>query len=257
MYEADLAHIHHEGFSEFAEAASAWIVSILPPRGLVVDIGCGSGVLARALTDAGFEVLGFDVSRAMIALARKTAPRADFKVARFAEVCGAGAPPASRGAPRAAVRAPGKVPGAGRAGRPLHHVDAIVAIGEVLNYGTFDEVRAFIANAAQTLRTGGVLLFDIAERGSYPPHDEVRTGGEDWSVIAIKDSDGARLTRRVLTFREIGEDVRRTEEVHELELYERAAMLSLLQPHFNVRVRRSYGTRRLPKGHAVYHATKR
>jgi hypothetical protein len=126
--------------------------------------------------------------------------------------------------------------------------DAIVAVGEVLNYGTFDEVRTFIGKAANA----PMLIFDIAERGSYPPHEEVRVGGEDWSVIAIKDSDGVHLTRRVLTFRNIDGDVRRSEEVHELELYERQAMLALLRPHFNVRVRRSYGSRRLPKGHVVY-----
>jgi SAM-dependent methyltransferase len=222
MYDVDLAWIHHRGFSEFAESASGWIASVLP-KGTVVEMGCGSGVLARALADAGFTVIGFDASAAMIELARETAPRARFEVARFAE---------------AAIPA----------------CQAIVAMGEVLNYGTLGEVRTLIANAARALRPGGVLLFDVAERGSYPPFDERRIGGDDFSVIAIKESDGARLTRRVLTFRRIdGDEVRRSEEVHELELYERQAMLELLRPHFNVRVRRSYGSRRLPKGHAVYH----
>ncbi len=230
MYGEDLAWIHHTGFADFAESASSGILEILWKHGitsgLVVDVGCGSGILARELTRAKFDVLGFDVSPAMIELARVTAPSARFEVARFAEAV-------------------------------LPPCEAIVSIGEVLNYGSFDEVRMFVANAARALRTGGVLLFDVAERGSYPAYDERRVGGDDFTVIAIKESDGARLARRVLTFREIGGEIRRSEEVHRLELYEREAMLALLRGDFRVKVRRSYGSRRLPKGHMVYECVRR
>jgi SAM-dependent methyltransferase len=224
-YRDDLAWIHHAGFSEFAESAAPWILSLLAKRtGLVVDIGCGSGVLARALTNAGHEVLGIDASPSMIALARTTAPRARFEVGPFESVS-------------------------------IPQCAAITAIGEVLNYGTFDGVRAFFANAAQAT---DLLIFDIAERGSYPAHDEVRVGGDDWSVIAIKDSDGMRLTRRVLTFRQFGEETRRDEEVHEMELYDRDEIVAALNEcGFTVRVRRSYGANRLPKGHALYVARRR
>jgi SAM-dependent methyltransferase len=223
-YGDDLAYIHHAGFSEFAKSAAAGVIELLAKHGVhsVIEIGCGSGVLARALTSAGFDVLGFDPSPAMIAIARETAPDARFEVASLET---ARMPPC----------------------------DAIVAMGEVLNYG---DLRAFVPRAAAALRRGGVLLFDIAERGSYPEHDEVRVGGEEWSVIAIKDSDGRTLTRRVLTFREVDGETRRDEEVHVLELYDRAEVLELLR-EFRVRVRRSYGRRRLPKGHAVYFGVRR
>jgi SAM-dependent methyltransferase len=222
-YRDDLAWIHHAGFSEFAESAAPWILTKLANRtGLVVDVGCGSGVLARALTDAGLDVIGIDASPSMIALARETAPLARFEAGSFDSIS-------------------------------IPRCIAITAIGEVLNYGTFDGVRSFFANAADATN---LLIFDIAESGSYPPHDEVRVGGDDWSVIAIKDSDGKRLTRRVLTFRQIDGVTRRDEEVHELELYDRAAIVEALREHgFKVRVRRSYGSRRLPKGHAVYVAS--
>ncbi len=225
-YRTDLAWIHHTGFSEFATLASRGILASLRWHdirdGLLVDIGCGSGILARALTDAGYAVLGVDASPAMIDLARLTAPAARFEVAAFHE---ATLPPCA----------------------------AITAIGEVLNYGTLARVRTFIQHAAHALTPGGLLLFDIAERDGYPPHDERRVGGEDWSVIAIKDSDGRRLTRRVLTFLQIDGVTRRDEEVHVLELYERNDVLAiLLENGFRVRVRRSYGSYRLPRGHAVY-----
>src|SRR5687768_4158361 len=79
-YGHDLAYIHHAGFSEFAESAAPGLLEILWKHairdGLVVEIGCGSGILARELTRAGFDVLGFDASPAMIALARSGAPAA-------------------------------------------------------------------------------------------------------------------------------------------------------------------------------------
>ena len=220
-YGPDLAYIHHAGFSEFAESAAPGLLEILWKHGvrdgLVVEIGCGSGILARELTRAGFEVLGFDASPAMIALARETAPRARFEVGAFDAI---DIPPGN----------------------------AVVAMGEVLHYGTFDGVRRLVANAKTKL-----LIFDIAERGAYPPYDERRVDGDDWSVIAIKESDGMHLTRRILTFRADGDTMRRTEEVHALELYDRAELQALLREHgFRLQVRRSYGTRRLPKGHSVY-----
>ncbi len=220
-YGPDLAYIHHTGFGEFAESAAPGLIEILWKHGvrdgLVVEVGCGSGILARELTRASFEVLGYDASPAMIALARETATRGHFEVGSFDAI-------------------------------DIPPCNAIVAMGEVLNYGTFEGVRKFVANVNTKL-----LVFDIAERDSYPPYDERRVDGDDWSVIAIKESNGTHLTRRVLTFCADGDTMRRTEEVHELELYERATMKALLREHgFRVQVRRSYGTRRLPKGHAVY-----
>ena len=226
-YRHDLAWIHHAGFSEFARSAAPGVIALLPRHGLVVEVGCGSGILARALTDAGFEVLGIDASPAMIELARLHAPDARFEVARFGD---AELPPCS----------------------------AIVAMGEVLNYGTLDEVKRFVRNAAHALSAGGVLLFDVAESGSYSAHDEHRSGGDDWSVIAIKDSDGKRLTRRVLTFRMIDGVTHRDEEVHELELYSREELMAILRGNgFRVRMRRSYGSLRLPSGHVLYVAEQR
>lgn len=225
-YRTDLAYIHHAGFSEFAEAAASGVLELLWRRGiregLVVDAGCGSGILARELTGAGFGVLGIDASPAMIELARETAPRARFAVMSLDDA-------------------------------ELPPCDAVVAMGEVLNYG---DLRAFLPRASAALRPGGLLVFDIAERNAYPAYDEHRSGGDDWSVIAVKESDGTRLTRRVLTFRQVGGETRRDEEVHTLELYDRAEVLSLLGA-FRVQVRRSYGSRRLPQGHAVYVAKRR
>ena len=79
FYGADLAYIHDAGFGEFATRAAPEVVRLLRAngvrRGLVVELGCGAGTVARALTDAGYDVLGVDISPAMIRLARTRAPR--------------------------------------------------------------------------------------------------------------------------------------------------------------------------------------
>ena len=74
-YNKDLAYIHDAGFTESARQAAATVLNLLREKkiksGLVVDLGCGSGVLANRLTREGFDVLGVDISEAMLKLARK------------------------------------------------------------------------------------------------------------------------------------------------------------------------------------------
>jgi SAM-dependent methyltransferase len=81
-YDQDLAYIHDVGFGGFAQRAAPAVLQMLRAsgirRGLVVDLGCGSGLWARALVDAGYDVLGVDLSAAMIAIARKRVPEARF-----------------------------------------------------------------------------------------------------------------------------------------------------------------------------------
>jgi len=90
FYAADLAFVHDQGFGDVAAAAAGELISRMRRAGLaggrVVDLGCGSGVLAAALCAAGSPVLGVDVSAAMVALARKRAPAARFRVASLLDV---------------------------------------------------------------------------------------------------------------------------------------------------------------------------
>ena len=84
-YQPDLAWVHHAGYSQHVERTCAGIVQLLREGGLsaganVLDVGCGSGLLARELLTAGFAVHGIDASPAMIELARDYARGADFAV---------------------------------------------------------------------------------------------------------------------------------------------------------------------------------
>lgn len=59
-YRDDLAYIHDAGFGRFAQAAAPVLIEALTQRGikdrLVIDLGCGSGILSRAVSKAGYEV---------------------------------------------------------------------------------------------------------------------------------------------------------------------------------------------------------
>src|ERR1041385_2227904 len=109
-YTTDLAFIRDAGFGDLARHAAPVLLEALRARGiaagLLVELGCGSGILARELTAAGYDVLGVDISPAMIRMARKHAPRARFVTASLLSF-------------------------------ELPECVAVVSIGECLNY-TFD-----------------------------------------------------------------------------------------------------------------------
>jgi len=73
-YREDLALIHHLGFGFHADACAPGILRLLEPvrqrDGLVIEIGCGSGLLTAYLVDGGLRVMATDASEAMLNLAK-------------------------------------------------------------------------------------------------------------------------------------------------------------------------------------------
>ena len=84
LYETDLAYIHNVGFNFFADGATEFLLDLLGSSGiddgLVVDIGCGGGLWAGHLKQAGYDVHGIDISADMIRLPRKHVPEGEFVV---------------------------------------------------------------------------------------------------------------------------------------------------------------------------------
>ncbi len=63
------------------------LMKYLPKNANVLDLGCGAGVpVDDILIKAGHEVLGLDISKEQIKLARKNCPRGDYAVADIAEL---------------------------------------------------------------------------------------------------------------------------------------------------------------------------
>jgi SAM-dependent methyltransferase len=206
--------------------------------GLVIDLGCGSGIWARALTDAGYDALGVDLSAAMLALARRRAPAARFvrgSLLRFEP------PPCA----------------------------AVTSLGECVNYlfdesaGGLDALGRLFRRVHDALRPGGVFVCEMAQpgqvRGPEPRRGHREAAG--WAILFEVEEDplNRTLTRRLTTFRELGAGglYRRSEEVHRQRLFETAEILPLLTgAGFRVRVRRRIGSHRLVPAHVAFVATR-
>jgi len=234
-YGPDLAYIHDAGFGDYALGSAPGILGILRDsgisEGLAVDLGCGSGLWARALTDAGYRVLGIDISEEMIALARRRVPEAEFRVSSLFE-------------------------------SDILPCKAVTAIGECFNY-TFgpqaggERLHRLFRRVYEALVPGGAFIFDVAEPGQVRSREPVRSfsTGEDWAVLVEKqeDTEHKTLTRRIVSFRKAGEHYRRSQETHLLRLYRSAEISAgLRRVGFRVRTRRGYGRYLLPKAHAAF-----
>ena len=230
-YGEDLAYIHDVGFGHFAKNAAPALLGMLRERGilrgLVVDLGCGSGILARKLCDAGYDVLGVDQSVAMSAIAHKQAPDAQFRQGSFLSF-------------------------------KLPPCVAVTAIGECFNYlfdrrNTKPSLLGLVHRVHEALLPGGLFVFDVAGPGRVigPGTQRSFREAKDWAVLVETEEDPKRmlLTRRITCFRRVGNLYRRDEEVHRLRLYTRSELARQLRRcGFRVRTLRGYGPMRFPPG---------
>ena len=264
FYAEELAEVHDEGFGAVVRAAAPWILARLatvqpdgvarneerdtvqaersrgrqaaqprasrpPSRGrrpLIVELGCGGGRLAQALSRRGFDVHGIDASRAFIRLARRRVPSAKFTAGKL---------------PRVAIP----------------HCHAVLAVGEVVNYLTsLRDLGELLRRVHHALVPGGVFIFD----GTLPlPRATTRQRcllSERWVVIADISERGALLERRITTFSRRGRAWRRSTELHRQRLLTVAQWRTLLRrAGFAVEVSRGYGQHLNPRAR-VFVATK-
>jgi ubiquinone/menaquinone biosynthesis C-methylase UbiE len=73
-----IASVYHNQRDRFkSDEVLGSFISLLPPGGEVLDVGCGAGIpVVRFLVDAGFKVAGVDISTSMLKLARVHVPEA-------------------------------------------------------------------------------------------------------------------------------------------------------------------------------------
>jgi SAM-dependent methyltransferase len=227
-YRRDLALIHHLGFGFHADACAPGILSLLEPvrkrQGLVVELGCGSGLLTRRLLDAGHRVIATDASPAMLDLARENAPGADI---------GELVLPVD----------------------PIPPADAIVSVGHVLSYlpdeTAIDQALVAIAGA---LRPGGVLAIDLCDLEWGAARREAPNAGwvgEHWALVtefSVPSPD--RFVRQMATFvRNDDGSWRRDDERHDNVLIDTSRVPALLADHgVEATVSSSFGNETLPVG---------
>ena len=228
-YRPDLALVHHRGFGFHADLCAPGILELLEPvrerDGLVVELGCGSGLLTRHLVDAGHRVVATDASPAMLDLAREHAPDAE-DVRRL-------------------VLPDDALPAA----------DAIVSVGHVLNYLPDESaVDRALGAVAEAVRPGGVIAIDVCDL----EWGEARRNaanlariGDDWAIFTkFSVPSPNRFVREITTFLR-NEDLswRRDDERHDNVLVDVALVAARLRNRgVEVTVASSFGTESLPAG---------
>jgi SAM-dependent methyltransferase len=218
--------VHHLGFGFHADAIAPGILALLEPvrGGLVLELGCGSGLLTRYLIEAGHRVVATDASPAMLALARETAPGAEVRQLVLPD-------------------------------DPLPECEAVISVGHVFSYLSDEAaIERALAAAAEALRPGGVLALDLCDlrygelRRDDPSSSRI---ADDWAIVTRFSLPRPNLFVREIAAFLRGEDGawRRDDERHENVLVDTALVPALLAKHgVKARVSESFGDEKLPDG---------
>jgi SAM-dependent methyltransferase len=173
LYQHDLAHVQARAFGKLAQGAAAKIVRRLRSSSArirrVMDVGCGSGFLIKALADAGFEVTGINISAELLELARANAPKAHFIHACAYDV-------------------------------QIRGYDAVVALAEPLTYHTEGAeadtlLSNFFQRVAEAVPAGGIMfIFDVIGLGEPCLAGRTWMSGDDWAVLVETTEDQSERT---------------------------------------------------------------
>jgi SAM-dependent methyltransferase len=228
-YRDDLSRAHHRGFGFHADLCAPGILRLLEPvrerGGLVVELGCGSGLLTRYLVDAGHRVIATDASPAMLDLAREYVPEA-LAIEQLT------------------------LPD-----DPIPEADAIVSIGHALSYLPDERAveRALLA-AARGLRENGILAIDLCDREWGLARQGAPNGGwvgDDWALVTeFSTPSPDRFVRQMAIFtRNEDGSWRRDDERHDNVLLDTSTIPALLSGvGVAAEVRGSFGDETLPTG---------
>lgn len=237
-YRQDLALAHHRGFGFHASACAPGVLKLLEPvlarNGLVLEIGCGSGLLTQHLVHAGHRVIATDASPAMLDVAREHLGAEAAELRRLALPVD-----------------------------PLPEVDAIVGIGHPISYlPDAAAIEQALTAMARALRPGGLLVFDICDLSwGTARRDAIGQGriGPDWAIITeFSTPTPDRFVRDITTFMPNGDGSwRRESEHHENTLIDTSRLPKKLAAlGITAEIRYAFGEEKLPDGLHVVTGTR-
>ncbi|KAJ9623229.1 hypothetical protein H2203_006166 [Taxawa tesnikishii (nom. ined.)] len=158
-----------EGCSPQAESIR-WIISQLEGRSIkparCLDIGCGTGrPVCSSLAEAGHNVLGIDISSAMLDAARKNVPRARFEKADIRDF------------------------------EPDAPFDVITVYFSMIAGVTQDEIKQFIQKIHGWLKQDGIFVFATVP---VPGNNvEIRWMGKSVAVSSLEADEAVAWIRKV------------------------------------------------------------
>jgi SAM-dependent methyltransferase len=193
--------------------------------GVVLELGCGSGLLTKKLVDAGHRVIATDASTAMLDVARaELGDAVDLRQITMPD-------------------------------DPLPEADAIVSVGHPISYlPTADAIDRALVAMANALRPGGVLAIDICDyEWGDVRKDQVGNGrvGDDWAVVVSWTVPSRhRFDRKITTFlANVDGTWRRDDEFHRNILVDTAQVPPLLAQHgVDAEMRDAFADEQLPQG---------
>ncbi len=206
-----LAEHYDLGWGDFAESSCAFILKTLAECGVasgdILELACGTGILATALARSGYRVVGVDRSSSMIAQAEARGAYVDGVTFRVDDM------------------------------RKLNltaYYDAALCMFDSLNYLTEpDEVAETLKGVAAALRADGVFVFDFNRSLIYSAHDgetlkHTVSGGILLQELHYEPS--CRIARTVFRFPdgEVETHVQRAYDLNEIESHLSRAGLVLL-----------------------------
>ncbi len=205
MYNADLALIHDRWYDAFPRAAAAHVQTHLAglKAQIILDLGCGSGVLLEQLAPLGANLYGIDVSPAMIERCRARLPHAEFRVKDVLET---------------------EIPAA----------DVIVMVGEILSYAAAahraDEkmLLQFFERIFRALRPEGIFLFDVLGNTHDYAGKFFQDRG-DFFVLSDVSQQGELVHRHIISFLKEDDVYKKSVEDHVLLTFSVTQLQSLLE----------------------------
>lgn len=147
MYGSAFCRVYNEfGWNVYPQEFARQLLVYLAQNGRavrsVLDLGCGTGVLCREMTENGIQAAGVDLSEGMIAIARQQAPDAAFFVGDMVTF------------------------------RPEERFDLVTCTGDALNH-LFDpaDIQRVFENVSAYLNPGGLFVFDLLRETEIPPDE--------------------------------------------------------------------------------------
>ena len=168
-----------ECYDEFNEnnskAINALLEKILKEHHVatVLDLTCGTGSQVFWLVEAGFEVVGSDISRSMLKIAKQKAKLKQLKIKFLESDC-----------------------------RTLHagQFDAAITIFNAIAHLTREDFKLTIQNINRNLNPGGLYIFDIFNLDYLKAGNNITKLTGDWMAI----TDGQKF--REIQFSTISDD---------------------------------------------------
>ena len=177
MYGDVFCRVYNElGWNFYPEAFAGQLLQWLRAQGAEVktalDLGCGTGVLCRILSDSGIETAGMDLSAGMIAIAREMDPQGRYDVADMVPY------------------------------RPERKFDLVTCTGDALNHiPALSDVETILRNVHGYLREGGWLVFDILNEKEVSDSEPFELDFDEqthvWFQMTRPDAKSVELKIRV------------------------------------------------------------